>query len=117
MNRFFAGHRGYGLLHSLGRTLLVLLAAGGLHLQARAQIADTSAPPVQEPVYRSVFVQYQGFADAVLAPWPEANDTVRAVGGWRAYAKEAAAARAAAPAGATAAESQTPQHSAEPAQP
>lgn len=116
MNRFFAGNGGYGLLRSLVRTM-VLLAAASLHPHAGAQTANASAPPVLEPVYRSVFVQYQGFADAVLAPWPALNDTVRAVGGWRAYAKEAAAARAAAPAQAAAAGTQPPEHPAEPARP
>lgn len=112
MNRFFTTGGGYAVARHL-----VLLPAWALHVNAWAQPAAVVPAPAQEPVYRSVFVQYQGFADAVLAPWPVANDTVRAVGGWRAYAKEAAAARAAAPTGAAAAATQKPQHSAEPAQP
>ena len=73
--------------------------------------------PVQTPVYRSVFAQYQGFTDAAPAPWPAANDTVRAAGGWRAYAKEAAHARAAAQTGGAEAAPRTPQGPSEPAKP
>ncbi len=40
--------------------------------------------------YRSVFDGYQSFSEESVRPWKESNDTVRAVGGWRAYAKEAA---------------------------
>jgi hypothetical protein len=39
--------------------------------------------------YRSAFENYQPFSDEKVLPWKEANDTVRAIGGWRAYAKEA----------------------------
>ena len=39
--------------------------------------------------YRSAFENYQPFAEEKVLPWKEANDAVRAIGGWRAYAKEA----------------------------
>lgn len=42
--------------------------------------------------YRSAFENYQRFQDAPPVDWRQANDTVRARGGWRAYAKEGAAA-------------------------
>ena len=35
------------------------------------------------------FENYQPFAEEKVLPWKEANDAVRAIGGWRAYAKEA----------------------------
>ena len=41
--------------------------------------------------YRSAFDGYQPFADSKLKPWKESNDAVMQAGGWRAYAKEAAA--------------------------
>ncbi|MBC7705609.1 MAG: hypothetical protein H7274_16895 [Rhodoferax sp.] len=40
--------------------------------------------------YRSVFDSYQPFADQKVLPWKETNATVEKIGGWRAYAKEAA---------------------------
>ncbi len=40
--------------------------------------------------YNSVFTGYQAFNDQPVAPWRTTNDTVEKIGGWRAYAKEAA---------------------------
>ena len=40
--------------------------------------------------YESPFARYQKFDDQTVAPWRETNDTVRTIGGWRTYAKEAA---------------------------
>lgn len=54
----------------------------------------TVMPPPPEAAragYRSVFEGYQPFADSKLKPWKESNDAVMQAGGWRAYAKEAAA--------------------------
>jgi len=57
-----------------------------------AALAALFAAPAwaQDASYRSAFDHYQPFKDADLAPWKGANDTVRQVGGWRAYAREAA---------------------------
>lgn len=41
--------------------------------------------------YISVLGQYQPYAEQAPTPWPQANATVQRIGGWRAYAKEAAA--------------------------
>ena len=60
------------------------LAALALLGSAVAQ-AQTTLP------YRSAFDGYQPFADSKLKPWKESNDAVMQAGGWRAYAKEAAA--------------------------
>ncbi len=49
--------------------------------------AQPSAAPAPTP---SVFDSYQPFADEKPAPWKESNDTVGRIGGWRAYAREAA---------------------------
>jgi hypothetical protein len=56
------------------------------------QASGPSAPtPAAAPLtYRSALQDYRPFSDEKVAPWPQANDTVRQVGGWRAYAKEAA---------------------------
>lgn len=49
-----------------------------------AQAAPTALP------YRSVFDGYQPFTDEKLKSWKDSNNTVEKIGGWRAYAKEAA---------------------------
>lgn len=55
---------------------------------ALAQEAAPAAASV--PAFRSAFEGYQPFADAQPMPWRAANETVRARGGWKAYAREAA---------------------------
>lgn len=40
--------------------------------------------------YTSAFEGYQPFNHEKLNPWKESNATVEKIGGWRAYAKEAA---------------------------
>lgn len=66
-------------------------------LQASAQV--NVSPPTPAPktptapaslAYRSVFDGYQPFTDEKVAPWKDSNSTVEKIGGWRAYAKEAA---------------------------
>ena len=53
---------------------------------------QTRATPGQ---YRSALEGYQPYSESKMVPWKEANDTVGKVGGWRAYAKEAAEGQAA----------------------
>lgn len=50
--------------------------------------AQASVPPVQ---HRSAFSRYRALTDVAPIPWREANETVHRIGGWRAYAREAAA--------------------------
>ena len=57
--------------------------------QPRPQPSPAAAQP-----YRSTLEGYQAFGDDALVPWKQANDTVRQVGGWRAYAREASGAAA-----------------------
>jgi len=64
---------------------------------ASAQSASASAPPrVAAPVqpasegHRSAFSGYHRFADEPIQDWKAANDRVSQIGGWRAYAAEAA---------------------------
>jgi len=38
--------------------------------------------------YRSAFEGYRRFSAGEPGDWRKANDTVRAIGGWRAYARE-----------------------------
>ena len=49
--------------------------------------AQASVPPA---VHRSAFTRYRPLATTAPVPWREANDTVNRIGGWRAYAREAA---------------------------
>jgi hypothetical protein len=69
-----------------------LAAAAGLAaLTVSAQTAALAPAPAPGPVpYRSALEGYQPFAETKAVPWKEANDTVGRIGGWRAYAKEAA---------------------------
>lgn len=66
-----------------------------LALPAMAQ-NNTSAPPPQSVAaptplpYTSALQGYQPFVDEKVRSWKESNDTVGKIGGWRAYAKEAA---------------------------
>ncbi len=40
--------------------------------------------------FESVFDGYQSYRHQPVAPWEQSNERVREVGGWRAYAREAA---------------------------
>ena len=91
MRRFFTLNVDSRLLRRL-----IALACLSPHFHGYAQAQAVVLPPVQEPVYPSAFEGYQAMSEPKLTPWRAANDTVRDVGGWRAYAKEAAAANAAA---------------------
>ena len=65
--------------------------------QARAQAA-AAAPPAPSVAaantppfaYRSALEGYQPHTDEKIANWKDANNTASRIGGWRAYAKEAA---------------------------
>jgi hypothetical protein len=57
---------------------------------AQAQPTPNAAHTTVALPYRSVFEGYQKFNDQPVAPWVQTNATVESIGGWRAYAKEAA---------------------------
>ena len=66
--------------------------------------AKLSTPPL---VYRSALAGYRGWAvESSPVAWRDANDAVLRIGGWRAYAREAAAT----PVPATAASAPMPAH-------
>lgn len=70
-------------------------------------LVNAQAQPVVKPdptnaqatvpalVHDSALLRYRRHDDHPLLPWKEANDTVGRIGGWRAYAREAAASDAA----------------------
>jgi hypothetical protein len=71
-------------------------AAQTPHAAHRASpAASAPAAPSASDRYVSAFDGHRGHADAAPVPWRVANDTVGRIGGWRAYAREAAAAASA----------------------
>lgn len=74
---------------------VLLVAASTLFAQTGAPAGPSEPAPEQQgsapAPFRSALDGYRPFSDEKQIPWKEANETVRQVGGWRAYAKEAAA--------------------------
>jgi hypothetical protein len=68
--------------------VLLALAAGA----ARSAPPDPTLPATPVPVlsHRSAFADFRSLTDAKPIPWRQANDQAAAIGGWRAYAREAA---------------------------
>ncbi|MDP3762269.1 MAG: hypothetical protein Q8R01_17325 [Ramlibacter sp.] len=69
---------------------IALLAVLGAAVAAAAQAQAPASPPTAPAAWRSAFDGYQPFSEEKTVPWRQANDTVQGVGGWRAYAREAA---------------------------
>lgn len=63
------------------------LAALAASLPIAAQTAATP-PAVQAAPYGSAFDGYRPFQPGEVGDWRQSNDTVRDIGGWRAYARE-----------------------------
>ena len=82
------------------RTLLHWLVPATFLLGVGAQAQTAPRAPKPDPlnaqavvpalVHTSTFAAYRRHADAAPIAWKEANDTVTRIGGWRAYAREAA---------------------------
>jgi hypothetical protein len=86
------------LIHSAALSVLFVPFAG-------SALAQQSGPPIPAATaasgastYRSVFKGYRAYGEEPLQSWREANERVRSIGGWQAYAREAQGAAAAAPA-------------------
>jgi hypothetical protein len=62
---------------------LLSLAAATVHAHAE----EATRPRVE---FRSALQDYQSFSEEKQLPWKQANETVRQIGGWREYAREAA---------------------------
>lgn len=58
-----------------------------LGLTAALAQSGTGAP-VPSSEQRPAFADYRPFSQEEVQPWKETNDTVRNIGGWRAYARE-----------------------------
>ena len=74
------------LVAVLGLAVTSLFAQTGVST-APATTASASAAP---PAFSSVFDSYQPYTEEKTANWQQANDNTARIGGWRAYAKEAA---------------------------
>ncbi len=61
--------------------------------QNPASAAIAAQPPTDAATtgFKSAMDGYQPYTDEATTNWKAANDTVAQIGGWRAYAKEAAA--------------------------
>ena len=69
-----------------------LVSLLSLTAQAQTAAALPSAPQPPAPhSFRSALDGYQPYTDDKTLDWKAANDTTAQIGGWRAYAKEAAA--------------------------
>jgi hypothetical protein len=65
--------------------------------QASSPTGSASPKPAAKAAYTSAFDGYRRFDDQKVGRWRDANDNVGRIGGWQAYAREAAG-EAAAPA-------------------
>mgnify|MGYP000437797634 CR=1 FL=1 len=78
--------------------LAAVLAAVFLPLVAPASAQSGAARPdpldagvaVKAAPYKSPFAGYRGFVEPEVDSWRDSNDTAGRIGGWRAYAREAA---------------------------
>ena len=69
----------------------VLLLGAGMCASAALAADPTDATAGTSPThYQSPFAGYRALGADQATPWREANDTVKNIGGWQAYAKEAA---------------------------
>ena len=78
--------------------LFQLLAAGlfaCLHLSSASAQSESKPEVLQthktvELIYQSSFQNYQRYSAFDIQAWKQANDAVKDIGGWKAYAKEIA---------------------------
>ena len=87
---------------TLGTTLAALIMPIAANAQPQpqtqqARLASDLRPDPLDPkasipplVHGSAFLQYRRLADVPVGSWRDANDTVTRIGGWRAYARDAA---------------------------
>ncbi len=75
--------------------LALLIPAAFAQSAADAAAADVPATSLE---FNSTFTGYRVYTEQAVGSWRDANDEVGRIGGWRAYAKEAAPADGATPA-------------------
>lgn len=79
------------------RSTALSAAVFAVSLAAGAQPAAPTVPaaPAEASGYQSAFEGYRPFSAQDVGDWRQANETVREIGGWRAYAREIQAGAAA----------------------
>jgi hypothetical protein len=84
-------------MHCLSSRCCWLVLSAAAALPAAAQPAPSRPDPTDPAAataplsHRSALAGYRRSADAPTLDWRSANDQVERIGGWRAYAREAAA--------------------------
>ena len=68
--------------------LLTCLHLGSTFAQSSIKPEVSKAEKPIELVYQSSFQNYQRYSASDIKTWKQANDTVKDIGGWRAYAKK-----------------------------
>ena len=68
--------------------LLTCLHLGSAFAQSEIKPEVLKAEKPIELVYESSFQNYQRYSASPIQSWKQSNDTVKDIGGWRAYAKE-----------------------------
>ena len=68
-----------------------LVSAAQTPVSSASPISSASPTTPAPLAFKSAFEVYQPYTDDQTGNWRQANDTVERIGGWRAYAKEAAA--------------------------
>jgi hypothetical protein len=72
----------------LGAAALAASVAAGAQTAAPAASQQAAPATSQAAPYSSAFEGYRSFSADEVRDWRKANDTVREIGGWRAYARE-----------------------------
>lgn len=75
----------------LGAWLLAAASAASAEAPPARRDPTLAAAPVPPLTYKSPFAGFRALGEDKPIPWRQANDTAAAVGGWRAYAREAQA--------------------------
>jgi len=68
--------------------LFSCLQLGSTFAQSEIKPDVSKAAKPVELVYQSSFQNYQRYSASPIQSWKQSNDTVKDIGGWRAYAKE-----------------------------
>lgn len=75
--------------YSVRLTWPFIVLSAGVAVAVHAQTTN-SITPAAPPTFSSALAGYQPYTDEKIASWKQANDNTARIGGWRAYAREAA---------------------------
>jgi hypothetical protein len=68
--------------------LLAFLYLGSVWAQSELKPEVLQTQKTVELIYQSSFQNYQRYSASDIQAWKQANDAVKDIGGWKAYAKE-----------------------------